>query len=199
MSDVTVPSYTQGDLDEDIRAIEGNLWGVAGSVNRIIANWSQVQHLHPGVDAVTYIRATVPTLARNTAAAVALVEAGTTTISDAARLTGMTQSAISRAAKASRIEKGDGGMTPLMSSPAPTLKTGKPHTGGRRIGTPAAKPRTGLKKREQDPVITAFLAFLRTQRSVTNVNTAALKRVDATLHAHFARNLITCQHEGTTK
>lgn len=92
---VVVASYTQDDLDADIAIIGKNIESVVGRIARIKENWPQVQHLWPSITAVEYIRTAVPWLAKNTTAAVALVEAGTLTVSDAARVTGTSRPRLS--------------------------------------------------------------------------------------------------------
>jgi hypothetical protein len=131
---VAIAVYTQTDLDEDIDAITDSIESVVQRVGHIKANWTQVQSLHPGVSAVEYIRDHVPYLNKNTAAAVALVEAGTTSASDAARLTGRDHSTVSKAVKASVNSVTD-------TKPKPTTLATGATAPGPAIGSPkATKP-----------------------------------------------------------
>lgn len=131
------PAYTQDDLDRDISRIDVGLEDVGHSIKRVMDNWALVQHLHPGMDAVAYIKQQVPFLAKNTGAAVALVGSGMT-VSDAARLTGRAQSTVSEAVGKRSIGK-------PMDRPA-TIATGKAAPGP-AIGT----PRPSQPKKEKPP------------------------------------------------
>jgi hypothetical protein len=138
-----VPAYTQADLDADIVGITDAVETVIDHVARIKDNWAQVQSLHPGVTAVEYIRDHVPYLARNTAAAVALVEAGATSVSDAARLTGQRRATVSEAATKNRT------VTVQMQpeTKPTTLATGKAAPGP-AVGT---TKKVEVKKKESLP------------------------------------------------
>jgi len=125
------PTHTQDDLDADIAGITDDLTSAVEKAARIKGYWHEVQHLHPGVTAVEYIRDRVPFLNRNMSVAVALVEAGVAGVTDAARLTGHTPGPVSRAAAKVRASLPQGND----AKPKPTtIATGKA-TPGPRIGT----------------------------------------------------------------
>jgi hypothetical protein len=146
MNAIATPLYTQADLAADIEGIDVACDDIVIRIQRVRTHWADVQSFHPGVSADEYIRTEVPYLNRNTAAAVALVQAGAMTNADAARLVGMTAPGLRKAR--SRGTSNSGASSPTTK---PVTLTGKTATGP-AIGTPS--PVTKRKEKKPPVAIT---------------------------------------------
>jgi hypothetical protein len=173
--------YTQANLDTDIEAIKDNLDAAITHAGRVKANWQYVQSLHPGKSAVDYIRDHVPYLNKNTAAAVALVEAGVMTVSDAARVTSRSQQGVSDAvAKASTGKTVD---TLATVAKPTTLKTGATAPGP-AIGTKKASKPIATATARPAPALLMPEEWAKVRQAISIILAADDNQVIATINGY---------------